>query len=187
MIGIPYLIVEVFSGAPWEYGLLEGVCGAAGIFAVFVIPFTKGLGLAKALLFSMIGILFGSAVFLTIISPTFFSVFDASVAVRIIILGIGCFVTFLFFGVYGVYFISFQHQNVPSAGLGKSMSLVMMFNALGRVIGFFLFGFLFDTSLALAILVMVVGVASKIVIHIPFLLADKRPLMGQATEKDQAT
>ena len=83
---------------------------------------------------------------------------------------------------YGVYFVSFMHENVRSDMLGKGQSLVMVFNALGRILGFILFGMLFDQSLAAAVITFVVGMSLKIVVHMPFMAADRKLQLANAAQ-----
>lgn len=173
LIGLPFTVIQVFNGTPLEYGILESVCAAGGLSAVLIVPFTKPIGISKNLLLFMIAMLISAAIFgLVTIAPIAELMVENSV-IRMLIFSSACFGIFLSFGVYGVYFVSFLHHNIKSDILGKGMSLVMMFNALGRIIGFLLFGFLFEYSLNIAIMTFILGMSIKLLIHIPFLIIDR--------------
>jgi hypothetical protein len=75
-----------------------------------------------------------------------------------------------------------MHENVRSDMLGKGQSLVMVFNALGRILGFMLFGMLFDRSLAAAVVVFAAGMSLKIVVHLPFMAADRKLQLAKAAQ-----
>lgn len=173
-VGLPYVITQVFRAGSVEFGYLEAVCAAGGILSLLVVPHTKRLGTSNSLAASMAGMIIGAALFLVLlVGPAVDLMTDQTVA-RLGILTLGCFLVFLAFGVYGTYFVSFMHTNVPSEMLGKGQSLVMMFNALGRMLGFSLFGLLFDHSLQAAVIVFVGGMSLKVLVHLPFVKADRR-------------
>ncbi|MET9798153.1 MFS transporter [Nocardiopsis alba] len=183
LIGLPYVITQVFRANSIEYGYLEAVCALGGILAVLVVPFTKGWTVARNLSGSMVGMLAGSALFLLLLIGPVADLMGDNAVVRLGVLSLACFTVFLAFGVYGVYFVSFMHENIRSEMLGKGMSVVMMCNALGRMLGFWLFGLLFDHSLQVAVLVFVSGMALKLLVHVPFLIADrKRTELAQASK-----
>jgi len=81
---------------------------------------------------------------------------------------------FLAFGFYGVFFSSFYQMNVPDGYLGRFVVLFQFFIALGRLGGFKMYGYLFERSVLMAVLVMITGVLLKIAVHIPFLRAENR-------------
>lgn len=174
LIGLPYVIVQRFQADSVEYGYLEGVCALGGVLSLLITPHTRSWGTAKALLRTMIGMVIGALVFLSLLIGPVAGLMDDNIVARLGILSLGCLAVFLAFGVYGVHFVSFLHENVPSEMLGKGQSMVMMANALGRMLGFSLFGLLFDVSLRAAVLVFVVGMSLKPLVHHPFVLADRR-------------
>lgn len=184
-VGLPYVITQVFEARSVEYGYLEAVCALGGILSLLVVPHTKQWGTSKSLLVSMAGMVLGAAVFLVLlIDPAMAQMEDNAVA-RLGVLSLGCFLVFLAFGVYGVYFVSFLHETVRSEMLGKGQSLVMMCNALGRMLGFVLFGYLFDHSLKAAVVVFVVGMSLKLLVHYPFVRADRKLKAAAATTSEE--
>lgn len=180
-VGLPFVITQVFSARSVEYGYLEAVCAGAGILSLLVVPHTKRWGTSTSLAVSMGAMVVGTAVFLILLAGPVVDAMTEQAVLRLGILTLGCLLLFLAFGVYGTYFVSFMHSNVPSEMLGKGQSLVMMFNALGRMIGFSLFGLLFDRSLQAAVVVFVVGMSLKILVHLPFVRADRRHRAAAAT------
>jgi MFS family permease len=185
-VGLPFVITQVFHARSVEYGYLEAVCALGGILSLLVVPFTKHWGTSKSLLASMIGMVLGAAVFLVLLIGPAMEQMQDNAVVRLGILTVGGFLVFLAFGVYGVYFVSFLHENVPSEMLGKGQSLVMMFNAFGRMIGFSLFGYLFDASLRAAVVVFVVGMSLKLLVHYPFIRADRKLRLAVETPSGSA-
>lgn len=185
-IGLPFVITQVFHARSVEYGYLEAVCALGGILSLLVVPFTKQWGTSKSLLASMVGMVLGAAVFLVLlVGPAMDQMQDNAFA-RLGVMTVGGFLVFLAFGVYGVYFVSFLHENVPSEMLGKGQSLVMMFNAFGRMLGFSLFGYLFDLSLRAAVIVFVVGMSLKLLVHYPFVRADRKLRLAAQTPSESA-
>ncbi|MFI2630921.1 MFS transporter [Streptomyces collinus] len=181
-VGLPFVITQVFHAGSVEYGYLEAVCAGAGILSLLVVPHTKRWGTSMSLAVSMGAMIVGAAVFLILlIGPAVEAMTDGTL-LRLGVLTLACFLLFLAFGVYGTYFVSFMHANVPSEMLGKGQSLVMMFNALGRMLGFSLFGLLFDRSLQAAVVVFVVGMSLKILVHVPFVRADRRHRAATAAD-----
>ncbi|MFD5944984.1 MFS transporter [Streptomyces collinus] len=181
-VGLPFVITQVFHAGSVEYGYLEAVCAGAGILSLLVVPHTKRWGTSMSLAVSMGAMIVGAAVFLILlIGPAVDAMTDGTL-LRLGVLTLACFLLFLAFGVYGTYFVSFMHANVPSEMLGKGQSLVMMFNALGRMLGFSLFGLLFDRSLQAAVVVFVVGMSLKILVHVPFVRADRRHRAATAAD-----
>ncbi|MFD3328002.1 MFS transporter [Streptomyces sp. NPDC058701] len=181
-VGLPYVITQVFRAGSVEYGYLEAVCAGAGILSLLVVPHTKRWGTSTSLAVSMGAMVVGAAVFLILLVGPAVDLMTDKAPLRLGVLTLGCFLLFLAFGVYGTYFVSFMHTNVPSEMLGKGQSLVMMFNALGRMLGFALFGLLFDHSLQAAVVVFVVGMSCKILVHLPFVKADRRRRAATATD-----
>ncbi|MEV6671064.1 MFS transporter [Streptomyces sp. NPDC051162] len=183
-VGLPFVITQVFEARSVEYGYLEAVCALGGILSLLLVPHTKHWGTSKSLLMSMIGMVLGAAVFLVLLVDPAMAHMEDNAVTRLGVLTAGCFLVFLAFGVYGVYFVSFLHETVRSEMLGKGQSLVMMFNALGRMLGFALFGYLFDHSLRAAVVVFVVGMSLKLLVHVPFIRADRK-LRQTATASEE--
>lgn len=181
-VGLPFVITQVFRAGSVEYGYLEAVCAAAGILSLLVVPHTKRWGTSTSLAASMLAMVVGAAVFLVLLVGPVVELMTEEAPLRLGVLTLACFLLFIAFGVYGTYFVSFMHANVPSDMLGKGQSLVMMFNALGRMIGFSLFGLLFDHSLQAAVLVFVAGMSLKILVHLPFVRADRRIRAATVTD-----
>lgn len=183
MVGLPFMVTKVLGAPAIEYGYIEGACGAAGMLAAVFVPMTKSWGTAKSLLYTILAMALSSALFLLMTNSAVLDVLSQSRLARMALLLSGFFAVYLAFSIYGVYFVSFQHETVPSNTLGKSMSIVMMLNAAGRILGLALFGYLFDTSFIYAIYVFVVGMFLKIVVHIPFMRADRARLGHEVRPK----
>ncbi len=79
------------------------------------------------------------------------------------------------FNIYGVFFRTFYQQTIEPHMLGRFISVMVMLFALGRLIGFQLYGALFESiELIYAVFVLGVGMLAKIFMHIPFLRIEKR-------------
>ncbi|EDZ51628.1 hypothetical protein ABE55_09065 [Bacillus thuringiensis] len=186
LIGTPFLINTVLGGHPTEYGMVEMFASIGGLVSVLFIPYFKKLGVAKNLLVGMVGMIIGSLLYVFLLSGNFLLILENHFLLRITFFSACMFVIYLCFGYYGVYFSSFLQQNISSSNMSKGMSAVMMFNSLGRMIGFSLFGYLFNNSIEIAVLALIGGMLLKVIIHIPFLIVDKAKMQEAATVKLKA-
>lgn len=173
LIGTPYLINSVLGGHPTEYGVVEMFASVGGLVSVLFVPYLKKLGVAKNLLVGMIGMIIGALLFSFLLSDNTLSILANHSLLRVGFFASCMFLIYLCFGYYGVYFSSFLQQNISTSNMSKGMSTVMMFNSLGRMLGFSLFGYLFNSSINLAVLALIGGMILKVIIHIPFLIIDK--------------
>ncbi|TDQ33779.1 MFS transporter [Aureibacillus halotolerans] len=172
-IGIPYILNSVLGGHPTEYGVVEMFASIGGLLSVLFVPYLRMYGIAKNLLFGMIGMIMGTLFFSFLLFDPILMMLEAHLLPRVLFFSTCMFIIYLCFGYYGVYFSSFLQQNIRSSHMSKGMSTVMMSNSLGRMLGFSLFGFLFNHSIQAAILTLIGGMILKVVIHIPFLVVDK--------------
>ncbi len=174
LIGLPYLITQVFKGSTVEYGIVEMFAAAGGLLSVLLVPKVKHLGNSKNLMLGMFGMLVGVALFTLMLNPSFSDILSNSQWLRVSYFSVANFIIFLSFGFYGVFFVSFLQQNIEPAKLGKGMAVQIMFIGTGRLLGFSFFGFLFTQSLETATTVLILGILAKFIIHIPFIIADRK-------------
>ncbi|OCQ21019.1 hypothetical protein A7985_14645 [Pseudoalteromonas luteoviolacea] len=173
VIGLPFIIIKVLSGAKIEYGIVESITAIGIILSVFLIPKLRNLGTSKNLFIGMIGMFVGSSMFLALLLPEAQALFIENQLARLLFFSSACLIIFISFGFYGAFFSSFLHQNIPPHKLGKGMAFQMVIMSSGRALGLLVFGYLFTVSYELAIAVMVFGMFAKFIIHIPFVIAER--------------
>lgn len=176
MIGFPYMIKQVFGGSDIDFGLVESAQTAGSLCAIFGVAFLQkrysipqniGIGILGMVVAVLPMLLLGSTRFLQLLqtSPLAVLLFYAAVG----------FLLYLMFSTYGVFFRTFYQQTVDTSCLGRFVSVMGMIFAIGRLIGFQMYGGLFDSvDLLYSVIVLGIGMLLKILVHIPFLQEEKR-------------
>ncbi|MGL6119506.1 MAG: MFS transporter [Fusobacteriaceae bacterium] len=172
-IGMPYLLVVVLQGSSNEFGFIETIISIAGIVSLAFVPPFKKWGVSKNIFIGIIGMSVGAVLFVGLLSLGFINILIVNPMARIIYFSFCVFIIYFSFGYYGVYFSTFLQKNIPSQYIGKGMSLVMMFNSLGRIIGYSLYGILFGLPLIFPVSCLLLGMILKILIHFPFMKKEK--------------
>ncbi|WP_303973028.1 hypothetical protein, partial [Streptococcus merionis] len=172
-IGLPYIVKTIINGSDLQFGLLSTLTAVGGLLAVFLVKTLKSKNVSQSILLGILGMILGSMGFIFLIFPDVIVYLNQHTMLAIMILGLILLVIYTAFGYYGIYFSTFLQQTISSKTIGKGMSMIMLFNSSGRLIGYILFGYLFSRNLWLPVVLLLVGMLSKIFIHIPFLLHDK--------------
>lgn len=169
MIGMPFIIINALEGKPAEYGMVELFAAIGTLVSVAFVPAFKHLGSSRNLLYGMIGMFAGVLCFLPLNSGVFLESVHDSALFRVVYFAAVCFIIHIFFGFYGVFFTNYLHENIQKDKLGKGMAIQFTLIGIGRMLGFLLFGYLFTVSIEVSVIVLVLGMFSKFLIHIPFL------------------
>lgn len=192
LLGFPYLIKQVFAGSDLDFGVVESLqtagslCSILGVVFLqkkYTLPVNIGVGIVGLLVFVL--------PLLLLIHPGFFQTLTLYPLLVVGYFGTVSFLLFFAFGTYGVFFRTFYQQTIDTVMLGRFVSVMGMLFAIGRFAGFHLYGKLLDSSpLLYSILVLGLGMVLKLLMHVPFLLDEKRrrPLSlhsGMETKKVQ--
>ncbi|WP_255298579.1 MFS transporter [Brevibacillus dissolubilis] len=176
LIGFPYMIKQVFGGTDIDFGIVESVQTVGSLCSIFGVTFLlKRYNLSQnifigifALNLAVVPMMFlGHSGTLLLLkgSPVFMLFYFSAIS----------FLLFLTFNTYGVFFRTFYQTTVESAMMGRFVSVMVMVFALGRLLGFQLYGALFDhMPLVYAVAVVGVGMLLKMLMHIPFMRHDKK-------------
>lgn len=172
--GLPYIVKTIITGSDLQFGLLSALTAVGGLVAVFLVKYFNSTNVSLSIFQGIMGMILGSMGFTFLLFPDFIVYLNQHTMLTMLILGLILLVIYTAFGYYGIYFSTFLQHTISSKTIGKGMSMIMLFNSSGRLIGYILFGYLFSRNLWLPILLLLVGMLSKILIHLPFLMHDKK-------------
>lgn len=172
-IGLPYIVKTILNGSDLQFGMLSTLTAVGGLMAVLIVKMLHSQNVSQSILVGILGMILGSLGFAFLMFPEFIIYLKHHTILATVILGFILIIIYTAFGYYGIYFSTFLQQTISSKTIGKGMSMIMLFNSSGRLIGYILFGYLFNTNLWLPVVFLMVGMFSKILIHIPFLCYDK--------------
>ncbi|KAB3534000.1 MFS transporter [Alkaliphilus pronyensis] len=176
LVGFPYLLTQVFLVPELFYGIVQSLMPVGFFLSVALVSITKNkLSQAESINYAIIGMLLTVVLVGLLIVPSFTAVLKDSPLITLIFFSFVNFFMFLSFGYYGVFFVSFYQGNVPKELLGRFGSILIMLFAVGRFIGFKVFGYLFNKGILLyPILILAIGMVLKLIAHVPFMLKEKQ-------------
>ncbi|MDZ5474045.1 MFS transporter [Bacillus sp. 31A1R] len=178
-MGFPFLIKNVFDGSDLDVGVVESVATIGIVLSVFAVTAVKNkITVGHGIFYGIIGMI------VTVI-PLFLLGIEAVVGYisrvpmgHLVFFSIVTFGMFWVRGFYGAFFVAFYQQNVEASKLGRFFSVMSLLFALGQILGYQLFGYLFDShSLIVSIVILGIGVVLKAVVHIPFMILDRKQLV----------
>lgn len=174
-IGVMHLLLITFKAPETDYGLLQSTISIAAILAgAIALYYGNRNSVGNNINIGIIGMVIAVFIFELMISKDFRAILMITKSLPTIYLCVGCFVIFLSFHFYGVFFASYYQQEVPSVLIGRYTALMIMCFSVARLLGMFLYGFLFDRGyLTVGLITLFIGMTLKIFVHIPFLHAEK--------------
>lgn len=184
LIGIPYMIVQVFGGKETDYGLVESLSTVGSIMAIFFVAPMKRFGVANNIGFGILGMCVPVGLLCFLGHSGFVELLKTTPYLPVAFFGFVCFLLFLSFNFYVVFFASFYQTTVPREMFGRFAAGMMFMNSTGRVLGFQLFGFLFSLdSLIWPVLALGVGMLLKLIVHIPFVRITRQIEQAQRAQE----
>lgn len=171
MIGVPYLLLEIYNTPDSYYGVVESFMAIGAISALIFIKLTKNkFTVQKNINIGIISMLVVSGFFFLIVSKNINTVFIQNQLYVLIFFCSICFLMFLSFRFYGIYFVSYYQKELKTEFLGRFCAILLTTFSIGRFLGFRLFGYLFQNKpLHTVVTVLVIGMFLKIIVHLPFL------------------
>ena len=125
------------------------------------------------------GMLFSVILFSMLTFKGFRAILDISEYLPVAYLTIACFVMFIAFHFYGVFFCSFYQSEVPENMLGRFTSILISTFSISRILGMLMYGALFEAGLLnIGLIVLFLGMSLKIIVHIPFIKFEKEQNTG---------
>lgn len=174
-VGIISLLLVTFKSPEIHYGIVRATISVATILAGFFAFAIKDKDVSKNINIGIFGMLISVLFFAIVIFNPIAEFISGSVNLPVIYLSIACFVMFLSFGFYGVFFRTFYQTEVPENMLGRFISVFIIFVSIARITGMYVFGILFESyPIWIPILILGVGMVLKLIVHIPFLREEKR-------------
>ncbi|EST53933.1 hypothetical protein T458_21385 [Brevibacillus panacihumi W25] len=176
LLGFPFLIKQVFNGSDLDFGMVESLQTAGSLCSIAGVVFLqKRYRLSINIGIGIIGMLVFVFPLLLLADSGFSSFLMQHPTLMVLYFGTVSFLLFFAFGTYGVFFRTFYQQTIGVAMLGRFVSVMGMLFAMGRFAGFHLYGRIFDASPLLhAILLLGMGMILKLLMHIPFLVDEKK-------------
>ncbi|MFD1676434.1 MFS transporter [Alicyclobacillus fodiniaquatilis] len=169
LLGFPYMIVTVLGGKGTEYGLVESISTIGSISAISVVPLMKRFGVAKNIGIGILGMCVPVVLLLFLASPKFLAFLKGAHYLPVIFFGLVSFVLFLSFSFYVVFFASFYQTTVPKEMYSRFVAGALVMNAIGKLIGYKVFGYLFSLdNLLYAVIALGIGMLLKLLVHVPF-------------------
>ncbi len=175
MVGFPFMIKQIFHGSDIDFGVVESIQTAGSLLSIFAVAFLqKRFSISENIGLGIVGLLVAVLPLVLLKSPTFLQLLHLEPLLVVLYFGGVSFFLFLMFGTYGVFFRTFYQQTIETAMLGRFVSIMAMLFAVGRLAGFHLYGFLFDSpDLLYPIVALGVGMVLKLLVHIPFLQVEQ--------------
>jgi len=176
LVGFPYVIVSLLGGKDVDYGIVQSVANIGSILAIGAVGYTKkkynvaqniGIGIIGMVIFVISMLPLANGGLLNLLhgnSPLIVTFFSAMI-----------FILYLAFGFYAVFYVTFYQTTIPGNMLGRYVAVQGLFFSLGRLLGFKLYGYLFDNfNVIVPISVLGIGMLLKVIVHIPFMKETKR-------------
>lgn len=175
-IGFPFIIIKVLGGQEVDYGIVESVATIGSILAVFAVSFAKKkYNVAQCIGIGIIGMIVFVASMLPLSNGGVIDMLTNNSLAIVIFFSISIFIIYISFGFYGIFYVTFYQTTIPQNKLGRYVAVQALFFSLARLLGFRIYGYLFDNfSLIIPIAVLGVGMLMKVLVHIPFIKETKR-------------
>lgn len=177
-VGMISLLMITFNKPELHYGILQAVISTSAIVSSIIAFGVRGKkSISEHINLGIIGMIVAVVLFIPITMENFRNFIGHFEFMPVVYLSIACFVMFISFGYYAVFFRSFYQSEVPKEYLGRFTSIFMMLTAISRIAGLFIYGQLFEYNLIhYAIVVLGVGMIIKLLVHIPFISFTKKDL-----------
>lgn len=175
LVGLPYMLIEIFQVPEIYYGIVQSTMPVAYLLAMALVSITKTkLDIGDSINLGIIGMLASVVVIMLLASSSFVNFLKNVPLFTLLYFVLITFMMFVSFGYYGVFFVSFYQSNVSKIYLGRFGAILIMLFSMGRFIGFRIYGYLFNQNLLIyPVIVLGIGMALKLVVHLPFLKKEK--------------
>ena len=174
-VGVIYILLMVFKAPEFHYGVVQSSISAGAIFSgALALYFRKRKSVAENINIGIFGMLGAVLIFELLIFKGIRDILFTSEYLPAAFLSLACFAMFMAFNFYGVFFGSFYQSEVSQNMLGRFTSLFIMTISISRLLGMLLYGALFESNqLEWALIILFIGMALKVVVHIPFIKYEK--------------
>ncbi len=180
-VGIISLLMVTFKAPEIHYGIVRAAISAATILAGVIAYKIKNKDIARNINIGNLGMLISVLFFALVVFSPFTEFIGSSMYFPVIYLSIACFVMFLSFGFYVVFFRTFYQTQVPENMLGRFASVFIIFISISRILGMYVYGVLFESyPIWIPILILGCGILLKLIVHIPFINREKAIRMNKS-------
>ena len=171
LVGVPYMLIHVFKGTNIQFGTVQTMITAGSICAIVAVTFMKKrFSVSQNIGLGILGMTITVLPYFALGNDKFLQLLSVNTVVPVTFFSVVTFAIYLAYNTYAVFFIAFYQNTIPTEMLGRYLSVSSLLYAIGRLIGFKMYGFLFDnTVLVVSIAVLALGMALKMLIHVPFM------------------
>lgn len=176
LVGVPYILINVFKGTALQFGTVQTMMTAGSICAIVVVTFIKKrFNTSKNIGLGILGMTITVLPYFALGNNHFLQLLSISTLAPVTFFSMVTFAIYLAYNTYAVFFIAFYQKIIPTEMLGRYLSVSSLLYAIGRLIGFKMYGYLLDhVPLVVSIGVLGCGMLLKMLIHIPFMKQDKK-------------
>lgn len=176
LVGFPYMIVTLLGGTEVDYGIVESIATIGSILAIFAVSLAKKrCNVAQCIGIGIIGMLVFVISMLPLSNSGILNLLHSNSLMIVLLFSTMIFIFYMSFGFYGVFYVTFYQTTIPENKLGRYVAVQALFFSLARLVGFKIFGYMFDNfNLIIPITTLGIGMLLKIIVHIPFIKETKR-------------
>lgn len=179
-VGVIYILLIVFNAPEMHYGIVKSSISAGAVVAgLLAFYYRTKHTVSKNINSGIWGMLFSVILFSMLTFKGFRDILYVSEYMPVAYLALACFVMFIAFHFYGVFFSSFYQSEVPENMLGRFTSILISTFSVSRILGMLMYGALFEAGLLnIGLIVLFLGMSLKIIVHIPFIKFEKKQITG---------
>lgn len=170
-VGVIYLLIMIFKSPELHYGIVRSSISAGAIVSGFLaFYFRTRRSVAQNINLGIWGMLSSVILFVLLTFEDIRGILGLAEYLPVIYLSFACFIMFMAFHFYGIFFGSFYQSEVPQNMLGRFTSILIMTFSVSRLVGMLMYGALFEAELLnVGLLILFAGMGLKVIVHIPFL------------------
>lgn len=186
-IFVMHILLITFQAPENHYGFLQSVISVAAILAGgLALIYSKKKSIADNINIGILGMLISVLTFELLIFKKFRDILMNSSYLPTIYLSIACFMIFISFHFYGVFFVSYYQKEMPIQYMGRYAAIKVMLFSVARLLGMLTYGYLIEKNmLRVTLALLFIGMGLKVFVHIPFLTAEKS--LNQGVKKENVT
>lgn len=175
LVGVPYILVRILGGSEVQFGTVQTMITVGSLLAIFPVSMIKKrFNLSQSIGIGVLAMFVAVLPYFALANEGFLGFLGGNSLYAVMFFSAVSFAAYFSFSTYIVFFVTFYQRVIPQEMLGRFMSVSTLIYALGRLIGFQMYGYLFDhVSLGWIMLILAAGMFLKIVVHMPFMKYDR--------------
>lgn len=170
-LGMPFLLNNIIKAPEFHYGIVNSAATIGTLLSTVLISFIgRKIKLSRGINYGILGMVISSCMFIPLAFSNVLNFIIIHKSIALIYLSIANICMYLSFGFYGIFFVSAYQSKIPTDYLGRFGAMFVTITSLSRFVGLKIMGRIFDlNNFFAAVLVLVLVMATKILVHIPYL------------------